>query len=84
MPGTRVYSGHYQHTDGGFITILLHDQVGGLQVLHENQWIDVRPTDGALIINIGDFLQESSVYEVKFTYINLKIIKFSEIVYFEI
>ncbi|GMJ01956.1 hypothetical protein like AT1G06620 [Hibiscus trionum] len=31
--------------------------LGGLQVLHENQWIDVPPLPGALVVNIGDFLQ---------------------------
>ncbi|XP_039155939.1 1-aminocyclopropane-1-carboxylate oxidase homolog [Eucalyptus grandis] len=35
----------------------LADQIGGLQVLHENKWIDVPPIPGALVINIGDQLQ---------------------------
>ncbi|KAG4950442.1 hypothetical protein JHK82_043801 [Glycine max] len=32
-------------------------QIGGLQVLHDNQWVDVTPIHGALVINIGDLLQ---------------------------
>ncbi|KAJ8431820.1 hypothetical protein Cgig2_027565 [Carnegiea gigantea] len=35
-------------------------QIGGLQVLHQNQWVNVKPVPGALIVNIGDFLQVSS------------------------
>ncbi|KAL1357523.1 hypothetical protein AAHE18_05G260800 [Arachis hypogaea] len=40
-----------------FLTVLLQDQVGGLQVLYENQWIDITPIPGALIINLGDLMQ---------------------------
>ncbi|QHO14209.1 hypothetical protein HN51_071598 [Arachis hypogaea] len=47
-------SGHY---DSSFLTVLLQDQVGGLQVLYENQWIDITPIPGALIINLGDLMQ---------------------------
>ncbi|WCJ24022.1 2-oxoglutarate (2OG) and Fe(II)-dependent oxygenase superfamily protein [Euphorbia peplus] len=46
-----------QHSDNDFLNILLQDQIGGLQVLHQNQWIDVRPIHGALVVNIGDLLQ---------------------------
>ncbi|KAK9742871.1 hypothetical protein RND81_03G202200 [Saponaria officinalis] len=45
------------HTDLGMLTILLQDQVGGLQVKHDNTWINLKPVDGALVINIGDLFQ---------------------------
>jgi len=45
------------HTDKGVITVLLQDQVGGLQVKHGEAWLDVTPSPGVLIVNIGDLLQ---------------------------
>ena len=67
-----IFAGHYyppcpqpdltmggsRHTDDGFITVLLQDEIGGLQILHDQQyWIEVPPTPGALVVNIGDLLQ---------------------------
>ncbi|CAN4120485.1 unnamed protein product [Withania somnifera] len=49
--------GTIQHSDGDFITVLLQDHIGGLQVLYQNQWVNVPPIPGALVVNIGDFLQ---------------------------
>ncbi|GAB2282268.1 hypothetical protein Dimus_016818 [Dionaea muscipula] len=49
--------GAKKHSDPSFLTILLQDNVGGLQVLHQDHWVDVLPTRGALLVNIGDLMQ---------------------------
>jgi len=56
-PEPEVAIGTTQHSDTGFLTVLLQDDIGGLQVLHDDQWIDVPPTPGAFIVNIGDLMQ---------------------------
>ncbi len=46
------------HTDYGLITLLFQDDVGGLQVLDkQQQWIDVPPVAGGIVINSGDLLE---------------------------
>lgn len=58
-PQPDLTLGVTKHTDDGFLTVLLQDQIGGLQILHHDHWIDVPPLSGALIVNIGDLLQAS-------------------------
>ncbi|KAG5610661.1 hypothetical protein H5410_021942 [Solanum commersonii] len=54
--------GTNKHSDNDFLTVLLQDHIRGLQVLHQNQWVDVPPTRGALVVNIGDLLQASFLF----------------------
>lgn len=56
-PQPDLTVGIVPHTDPGTVTVLLQDNVGGLQVKHEGEWVDVKPVHGGLIINVGDFLQ---------------------------
>jgi len=45
------------HTDYGFLTILVQDTVGGLQVQNtEGKWIDAKPIEGTFVINVGDMM----------------------------
>ena len=67
----RVMVGHYypccpqpdltvglaSHTDPGVLSVLLQDHIGGLQIKHEGEWVDVKPVPGAIVINIADVLQ---------------------------
>jgi isopenicillin N synthase-like dioxygenase len=46
------------HTDYGFLTLLVQDSVGGLQVLDQaGSWINVSPLKGGIILNTGDMLR---------------------------
>ena len=49
--------GVHHHTDAGALTLLLQDDVGGLQVFHQNTWKDVPPVADTLVVNIGDIVK---------------------------
>ena len=44
------------HTDWGFITILLQDDCGGLEIETGDRWLKATPVPGALIVNLGDMV----------------------------
>ncbi|MED6142718.1 hypothetical protein PIB30_000283 [Stylosanthes scabra] len=56
-PEPELTIGSTKHADPSSLTIVLQDSIGGLQVLHQDQWVDVTPIHGALVANIGDFMQ---------------------------
>lgn len=46
------------HTDPSIITLLHQDAVGGLQIcFKDGTWHGVQPIEGALVVNVGDYLQ---------------------------
>lgn len=46
------------HTDPGSITLLMQDDVGGLQAWsRSDNWFDVAPVEGTIVINMGDMMQ---------------------------
>ena len=47
-----------QHTDLGLLTLLIQDDVGGLQAESaEHGWIDVEPRPGTIVVNLADCMQ---------------------------
>ncbi|KAG6554928.1 hypothetical protein Mapa_003512 [Marchantia paleacea] len=56
FPKPSEVLGANDHTDPFFLTVLMQDKVGGLQVRKDGQWYGVRPIEGALVVNIGDCL----------------------------
>jgi isopenicillin N synthase-like dioxygenase len=44
------------HYDDGALTVLLTDDVGGLQVQVGNDWVNVPPVPGTFVINIGEIM----------------------------
>ncbi|MDA0185611.1 hypothetical protein OJ997_35225 [Solirubrobacter phytolaccae] len=45
------------HTDGGFLTLLHQDTVGGFEAEVHGRWVAVPPLPGSFVVNIGELLQ---------------------------
>ncbi|CAN1312008.1 1-aminocyclopropane-1-carboxylate oxidase homolog 1 [Linum perenne] len=64
-PQPELAIGVVPHADMSFLTIILQDQIGGLQVLHRGSlqvlhrgsWIDVPFVPGGMVVNTGDMFQ---------------------------
>lgn len=57
-PNPELIKGLRAHTDaGGIILLFQDDQVSGLQLLKDGQWVDVPPIKHSIVINLGDQLE---------------------------
>ncbi|KAK7319823.1 hypothetical protein RJT34_04551 [Clitoria ternatea] len=58
-PYPHLALGVGRHKDPGALTILAQDEVGGLEVKRkaDQEWVRVKPTPDAYIINVGDAIQ---------------------------
>ncbi|KAI4372752.1 hypothetical protein MLD38_010948 [Melastoma candidum] len=50
-------NGITEHADGNCITFVFQDDVGGLEVCKDGEWIPVVPQQGRIIVNLGDVIQ---------------------------
>lgn len=55
-PASPSLWGVGEHTDYGLLTILLQDNVGGLEVKSKSNWVPAPPLPGSFVCNIGDML----------------------------
>ncbi|XP_057819856.2 protein SRG1-like [Cryptomeria japonica] len=57
-PRPDLVLGISPHSDGFALTVLLQDdEIVGLQICKDGEWIPVQPIPGSLVINIGDMLE---------------------------
>lgn len=45
------------HTDHGLVTLLIQNDMGGLQVQHKGKWVDWNAPPNAFVVNLGDQMQ---------------------------
>ncbi|RAL49456.1 hypothetical protein DM860_012889 [Cuscuta australis] len=56
-PQPELAMGMPPHSDHGLLTILIENQVGGLQIMHEGKWVNVNALPNSLLVNTGDHLE---------------------------
>ncbi|KAG8087622.1 hypothetical protein GUJ93_ZPchr0010g9537 [Zizania palustris] len=56
-PQPELTLGMPPHSDYGFLTLVLQDEVEGLQVMHSGDWLTVEPLPGSFVVNVGDHLE---------------------------
>lgn len=61
-PEPDLTLGMLPHSDYGFLTLLLQDQVPGLQIQFEDKWLTIQPIPNSFVVNVGDHLEVCSSF----------------------
>lgn len=65
-PANEEYAQHLRglvaHTDLSALTILLPNDVPGLQVFVDDHWFDMKYVPGALVVHVGDQVEVRTIY----------------------
>eukprot|EP00268_Persea_americana_P009448 TRINITY_DN13791_c0_g3_i4.p1 TRINITY_DN13791_c0_g3~~TRINITY_DN13791_c0_g3_i4.p1 ORF type:complete len:324 (-),score=45.43 TRINITY_DN13791_c0_g3_i4:401-1372(-) len=56
-PQPELAMGIPPHSDHGLLTVLMQNNVGGLQVKHNGKWVLVNPLPNSFLVNTGDQLE---------------------------
>ncbi|XP_078150423.1 2-oxoglutarate-dependent dioxygenase 19-like [Carex rostrata] len=54
-PGSAF--GLVPHSDRGYLTFVYQNGVDGLQIMHKDRWIHVKPVPNSIMVNIGDHVE---------------------------
>lgn len=65
-PQPQLTLGLPPHSDYSLLTLLLQDQVEGLQIQQNGKWVTVKPIPNSFVINIGDQFEVSSAFKFHF------------------
>lgn len=60
-PQPELTLGLQSHSDMGAITLLIQDDVGGLQLYKDGQWLTVPPMSDAILVLLADQTEVSSI-----------------------
>lgn len=58
-PEPDLTLGMAPHSDYGLLTLVLQDEVKGLQIQHQGKWLTVQPIPNSFLVNVGDHLEVS-------------------------
>ncbi|KAI3445766.1 hypothetical protein Pfo_002431 [Paulownia fortunei] len=56
-PNPDVALGMPPHSDHGLLTLLIENEVGGLQIQHKGRWVNVNALPNSILVNTGDHLE---------------------------
>ncbi|KAF5940622.1 hypothetical protein HYC85_021789 [Camellia sinensis] len=56
-PEPHLTLGMPPHSDYGFLTLLLQDEVPGLQIQFQQKWLTIEPIPNSFVVNVGDHLE---------------------------
>ncbi|PIA51992.1 hypothetical protein AQUCO_01000101v1 [Aquilegia coerulea] len=56
-PQPEIAMGLPPHSDHGLLTLLIQNQIGGLQVNHNGKWVNVHPLPNTYLVNTADHLE---------------------------
>ncbi|XP_022141030.1 flavonol synthase/flavanone 3-hydroxylase-like [Momordica charantia] len=56
-PQPELAMGLPSHSDHCLLTLLLHNQISGLQILHQGNWVNVNPIPNSFLVHVADQLE---------------------------
>ena len=72
-PQPELAMGMPPHSDHGFLTLLIQNGIGGLQIQHKGKWVDVGALPNSFLVNTGDHLEVHSDFLVMLSFITIRL-----------